>query len=187
MGAPCPTLSPLGGIGITIAEREREAGDQISWRDSARGQKCRVSALVLSMTMAWMPLAVPMEFFVRGHGRDDFDLSFVTYLTYLTYTIPPTYLPTYLYYLLPQSDSACAHPSEPRLNTDTYLTLPVHSLPTYLTSTSTIHNHVKRLLHRPQHRSWSGIDRRNRLLCITRKHVRSLHDKTKGGGRETAD
>lgn len=26
MGAPCPTLSPLGGIGITIAEREREAG-----------------------------------------------------------------------------------------------------------------------------------------------------------------
>lgn len=84
MGAPCPTLSPLGGIGITIAEREREAGDQISWRDSARGQKCRVSALVLSMTMAWMPmpLAVP-KFFVRGHGRDDFDLSFVTYLPYL--------------------------------------------------------------------------------------------------------
>lgn len=74
--------------------------------------------------MAWMPLAVPMEFFVRGHGRDDFDLSFVTYLPYLHH---PTYLP-YLY-LLPQSDSACAHPSEPRLNTDTYLTLPVHSLP----------------------------------------------------------
>lgn len=51
----------------------------------------------LSMTMAWMPmpLAVPKFFqVVRGHGRDDFDLSFVTYLTYLTYTIPPTYLPT---------------------------------------------------------------------------------------------
>lgn len=129
-----------------------------------------------------MPLAVPMEFFVRGHGKDDFDLSFVAYLPYLTYTIPPTYLP--IRYLLPQSDSACAHSSEPRLDTDTYLT---STLLTYLTSTSTIHNHVKRLLHRPQHRSWSGIDRRNRLLCITRKHVRSLHDKTKGGGREHAD
>lgn len=138
----------------------------------------------LSMTMAWMPLAVPMEFFVRGHGRDDFDLSFVTYLTYLTLPTPShLQVPTYLY-LLPQSDSACAHPSEPRHR---HLpTLPVHSLPTYLTSTSTIHNHVKRLLHRPQHCSRSSIDRRNRLLCITRKHVRSLHDKTKGGGRETA-
>lgn len=46
MGAPCPTLSSLGGIGITIAEIAREAGDQISWRDPARGQKCRVSAPV---------------------------------------------------------------------------------------------------------------------------------------------
>lgn len=47
--------------------------------------------------MAWMPLAVPMEFFVRGHGRDDFDLSFVTYLPYLHH---PTYryLPTYTSY-----------------------------------------------------------------------------------------
>lgn len=182
MGAPCPTLSPLGGIGITIAEIEREAGDQISWRDSARGQKCRVSAPVsLSMTMAWMPLAVPMEFFVRGHGRDDFDLSFVTYLTYLTYTIPPTYLP-----ILPPTPIRLCLCTSIRAKTPTP-TLPVHSLPTCLTSTSTIHNHVKRLLHRPQHRSWSGIDRRNRLLCITRKHVRSLHDKTKGGGREHAD
>lgn len=180
MGAPCPTLSPLGGIGITIAEREREAGDQISWRDSARGQKCRVSALVLSMTMAWMPmpLAVP-KFFVRGHGRDGFDLSFVTY-TYLPTLPTPSHLPTYTSY---PNQTLLVHIHQSQ-DTDTYLTC---TLLTYLTSTSTIHNHVKRLLHRPQHRSWSGIDRRNRLLCITRKHVRSLHDKTKGRGQETAD
>lgn len=120
MGAPCPTLSPLGGIGITIAEIAREAGDQISWRDSARGQKCRVSALVLSMTMAWMPmpLAVPKFFqVVRGHGRDDFDLSFVTYLPYLHH---PTYryLPTYTTSYPNQTLLVHIHQSQ---GTDTYL------------------------------------------------------------------
>lgn len=140
----------------------------------------------LSMTMAWMPLAVPMEFFQvgRGHGRDDFDLSFVTYLdtpSSGTYTYPPTTNPP-----IPTTPiRLCLCTSiRAKTPTPTYLT---STLLTYLTSTSTIHNHVKRLLHRPQHRSWSGIDRRNRLLCITRKHVRSLHDKTKGGGREHAD
>lgn len=137
----------------------------------------------LSMTMAWMPLAVPMEFFVRGHGRDDFDLSFVTYLPYLHH---PTYLPTGTYLPIPPTPiRLCLCPStRAKTPTPTYLT---STLLTYLTSTSTTHNHVKRLLHRPQHCSRSSIDRRNRLLCITRKHVRSLHDKTKGGGRETAD
>lgn len=168
--------------------RERAGGGRREIRSLGailQGARSVASVLQsLSMTMAWMPLAVP-KFFVRGHGRDDFDLSFVTYLTYLTYTIPPAYL-TYTSYPN-QTLLVHIHQSQDSTPTPTYLTLPVHSLPTYLTSTSTIHNHVKRLLHRPQHRSWSGIDRRNRLLCITRKHVRSLHDKTKGGGRETAD
>lgn len=65
-----------------------------------------------------MPLAVPMEFFVRGHGRDDFDLSFVTYLTYLTYTIPPTYLPTYTTSYPNQTLLVPIHQSQ---DTDTYL------------------------------------------------------------------
>lgn len=41
--------SRLSGGSVSRLPREsgrREAGDQISWRDSARGQKCRVSAPV---------------------------------------------------------------------------------------------------------------------------------------------
>lgn len=166
--------------------RERAGGGRREIRSLGailQGARSVASVLQsLSMTMAWMPLAVPMEFFVRGHGRDDFDLSFVTYTPSSgTYTYPPTTNPP-----IPPTPIRLCLCTSIRAKTPTP-TLPVHSLPTCLTSTSTIHNHVKRLLHRPQHRSWSGIDRRNRLLCITRKHVRSLHDKTKGGGRETAD
>lgn len=74
--------------------------------------------------MAWMPLAVPMEFFVRGHGRDDSDLSFVTYLPYLQH---PTYLATYTSY----PNQTLLVPIHQSQDTDTYLpTLPVHSLPT---------------------------------------------------------
>lgn len=65
-----------------------------------------------------MPLAVPMEFFVRGHGRDDFDLSFVTY-TYLPYLHHPTYLPTYTTSYPNQTLLVPIHQSQ---DTDTYLT-----------------------------------------------------------------
>lgn len=79
--------------------------------------------------MAWMPLAVPMEFFVRGHGRDDFDLSFVTYLLP---TLPTPshlrYLPTYTTSYPNQTLLVPIHQSQ---DTDTYLRyIPVHSLPT---------------------------------------------------------
>lgn len=100
----CSMPHALGRIGITIAEREREAG---GGRSDLLARFCKGPEVsrqwfgALSMTMAWMPLAVPMEFFVRGHGRDDFDLSFVTYL-YLPTLPTPSHLPTYLYYLLPQ-------------------------------------------------------------------------------------
>lgn len=72
--------------------------------------------------MAWMPLAVPMEFFVRGHGRDDFDLSFVTYLPYLHH---PTYLPAYTSY---PNQTLLVHIHQSQDSTPTP-TLPVHSLP----------------------------------------------------------
>lgn len=111
--------------------RERAGGGRREIRSLGavlQGARSVASVLQsLSMTMAWMPLAVPMEFFVRGHGRDDFDLSFVTEPTLPTLPTP-SHLPTYLYYLLPQSDSACAHPPEPRHRHPP--TLPVHSLPT---------------------------------------------------------
>lgn len=63
-----------------------------------------------------MPLAVPMEFFVRGHGRDGFDLSFVTYLPYLHH---PTYryLPTYTSY----PNQTLLVPIHQSQDTDTYL------------------------------------------------------------------
>lgn len=106
--------------------RERAGGGRREIRSLGailQGARSVASVLqCLSMTMAWMPLAVPMEFFVRGHGRDDFDLSFVTYLTYLTYTIPPTYL---LPILPPTPIRLCLCPST-RAKTPA---------PTYLTST----------------------------------------------------
>lgn len=68
-----------------------------------------------------MPLAVPMEFFVRGHGRDDFDLSFpvVTYLPTLpTLSHLPTYLGTYTTSYPNQTLLVPIHQSQ---DTDTYL------------------------------------------------------------------
>lgn len=78
--------------------RERAGGGRREIRSLGailQGARSVASVLQsLSMTMAWMPLAAP-KFFVRGHGRDDFDLSFVTYLPHLHH---PTYLPTYTSY-----------------------------------------------------------------------------------------